>query len=198
MSVITADIDQWYFLQSKAHEFRVASAFEKFRANGIEPILIKGWAAARKYPEYHPRWTGDIDLAVAPELYEACGQFINEIEIAKLHIDLHRSLRQLDSVEWADLFDHSVLIDVQGTPVRILCEEDHLRVLSTHWLVDGGGYKEKLWDIAYAVQNRKPDFDWGRCMNVVSPIRRGWVICAIALATGISGSTWPIFHFRKS
>jgi hypothetical protein len=182
MSVVTADIVQWYSLQAKALDIRLGQAFQSFRSTGIEPILIKGWAAARMYPKHHVRRPGDIDLAVAPECYETALTFSRQPDVAKLNIDLHKGLRQLDSLDWEDLFDHSVLIDLDGTPIRVLCEEDHLRVLSTHWLIDGGGYKDKLWDIYYAVQNRSADFDWERCLNVVSPIRRGWVICAIALA----------------
>jgi len=172
----------WNRLLIKAQEAKTALTFEAFRKNQIEPVLIKGWAAARVYPKHHVRRPGDIDLAVAPECYETALTLSRQPDVAKLNIDLHNGLRQLDSLDWKDLFEHSVLIDLDGIPIRVLCEEDHLRVLSTHWLVDGGGYKDKLWDIYYAVENRSEYFDWKRCLNVVSPVRRGWVICAIALA----------------
>lgn len=177
-----SDDSKWYQLLKKCQEAKIALAFKSFRDNNIEPILIKGLAAARKYPEHHIRGQGDIDLVAAPEQYDAAWELIQQPAVGKLFIDLHKGLRLLDSLEWSDLFAHSILIDVEGVPVRILCEEDHLRVLCTHWLVDGGSYKDKLWDIYYAVKNRSADFDWDRCLNVVSPIRRGWVICAIALA----------------
>jgi len=182
MSVVTADIDQWHSLQAQAQEVRVASAFNAFRDAGIEPILIKGWAAARMYPRHQLRRPGDIDLAVAHENYDPAWKLTRQPEIAKLNIDLHKGLRQLDELEWDDLFDRSILVDVNGTAVRVLCEEDHLRVLCTHWLIDGGSYRDKLWDIYYAVENRAPEFDWDRCLSAVSPIRRRWVICTIALA----------------
>jgi putative nucleotidyltransferase-like protein len=173
---------KWYRLLRKSQEAKTVLGFETFRKSKIEPILIKGWAAARKYPEHHIRRPGDIDLAVSPEQYEAAWRLVRRPELGKLNIDLHEGLRQLDSLEWADLFDHSVLIDVEGIPVRVLCEEDHLRVLCTHWLIDGGEHRDKLWDIYYAVENRSPDFDWDRCLKIVSANRRRWVICAIALA----------------
>lgn len=197
MSVVTAEADQWNLLQAKAQEVRVASAFLTFVEARIEPILIKGWAAARKYPDHHVRRPGDIDLAVAPEHYEAAWQLVRRPDVAKLNIDLHKGLRQLDALEWNELFDHSILLELQGTPIRILCEEDHLRVLCTHWLIDGGGYKDKLWDIYYAVANRSADFDWDRCLNVVSSIRRGWIICAIALAHKYLGLDVAELPFSK-
>ena len=197
MRVTTADIDQWNLLQAKVQELKVASAFRAFRSGGIEPILIKGWAAARKYPENHVRRPGDIDLAVAPDKYEAAWSLSRRPDVAKLNIDLHRSLRQLDTLEWGDLLGHSILIDLDGVSVRVLCEEDHLRVLCTHWLIDGGSYKDKLWDIYYAVANRSTDFDWNRCLNIVSPIRRGWVVCTIALAHKYLGLSVTDLAFSK-
>jgi len=182
MSRITASVEQWNSLQAKALEVRVAEVFGLFRDAGIEPILIKGWAASRKYPENLIRRPGDIDLAVAPDEYERVWELSHRPEFAYFNIDLHKGLRQLDTIGWPDLFEHSMSIELNGTPVRVLCEEDHLRVLCVHWLIDGGGYKDKLWDIYYAVQNRSADFDWDRCLNVISAVRRKWVICAIALA----------------
>jgi hypothetical protein len=182
MLKVAADIDQWNALQSKAQEARLASAFDVARRAAIEPILIKGWAIARKYSQDHVRRPGDIDLAVAPDEYERAWELSHSPEASHLNIDLHYGLRQLDTVDWSDLFEHSILIDLNGTPIRVLSEEDHLRVLCTHWLIDGGSYKDKLWDIYYAVENRSPDFDWDRCLGIVSPIRRRWLICTIALA----------------
>jgi hypothetical protein len=182
MAVVIADSDQWNSLQAKALEARLSAAFDAFQHNEIDSILIKGWAIARKYPKERVRRPGDIDLAVDPSNFEKAWQISRSPDITKLNIDMHQGLRHLDELDWNELFGHSKIVDLNGTPIRVLCEEDHLRVLATHWLIDGGGYKDKLWDIYYAVENRSPDFDWDRSLNVVSPIRRKWVICAIALA----------------
>jgi hypothetical protein len=182
MTVVTADINDWNLLQAKAQEVRIVLVFDAFRSQGIEPILIKGWATERNYPPHHTRRPGDIDLAVAPNDYSAASLLLKDPEIGRHLIDLHNGLRQLDSLSWNDLFDNSRLVELNNSKIRILRPEDHLRVLSAHWLVDGGGYKDKLWDIYYAVENRSDGFNWSRCLDVVDENRRRWVICTIALA----------------
>src|SRR5687768_1839525 len=99
-----------------------------------------------------------------------------------MSIDLHRELRNLDSRPWADIFNDSQIVDLDGCGLRIPCEEDHLRIISTHWLTDGGENREKLWDIYFAVENRDPNFSWEKCLGSVSPNRRTWVICAVGAA----------------
>src|SRR6059036_3539201 len=95
---VVADADQWNSLQAKAQEARVVSAFESFRAAGIEPILIKGWAAARNYSTDHRRRPGDIDLAVCPADFGAGLRLLEGRDIAALLIDLHDGMWQLDSL----------------------------------------------------------------------------------------------------
>jgi len=161
---------------------RSADAVSRLRSKGLHPVLIKGLAAVLNYPETHFRQSIDIDIAVAPGDFEPAEQ-IRQSEAGKgLNIDLHRGLRHLDTVAWDDLFANSRLIDIDGTPVRMLRPEDHFRVLCVHWLNDGGQYRERLWDIYYAVANRPADFDWERCLGIVSERRRRWIVCAVGLA----------------
>ncbi|MEO8649029.1 MAG: nucleotidyltransferase family protein [Acidobacteriota bacterium] len=175
------DDTRWYLLFASRQEKNLVDAFNLLRSAGIEPILVKGWASARNYPETRNRYYTDIDLAVSGEQYDAAAAGIAESG-HRLGIDLHRELRQLDTTPWEQLFVRSVCLNINGTPVRILCPEDHLRVICTHWLVEGGINKERLWDIYYAVESRPNDFDWERCLNAAGPIRRGWTVTAIGLA----------------
>ncbi len=176
------DDSRWNLLQEKAMAVRALQAFTLFRENGIEPILIKGLAAARFYPEPGSRASIDMDLAVSSVDFETASQIAISAAANGLAIDLHRELRHLDTVEWSDLFGNSCLLETQGSSIRILREEDHLRVLIVHWLSDGGARKERLWDIYYCINNRSADFDWDRFLNTVSPRRRRWLTCAIGLA----------------
>lgn len=182
MQVIRAETNNWDLLAAKVHEERLHLVFDAFRGHAIEPILIKGWAAARNYPSHHLRQMGDIDIAVAPNEYDRAKVIWKDPELGRHNVDLHNGLRHLDSLSWDDLFGNSLLIDLNASQIRVLRPEDHLRVLCTHWLNDGGEYKEKLWDVYYAVANRPNEFDWSRCLDAVDQNRRRWVICAIALA----------------
>lgn len=175
------NLSKWKILQQKVFENRICKSFALFRENGIEPILIKGWAAARNYPVPTERLYTDIDLAVSEKDFE------NAVELAahsNLFVDLHKELRHLDTLDWKTLKENSRLITpkIYHCPIRILSAEDHLRVLCVHWLNDGGAHREKLWDVYYAVANRPADFDWQKCLDVVGRKRRTWIICAVKLA----------------
>ena len=175
----------WKLLQKQVQEQRIEKVFDIFRAHGFEPILIKGWAAARNYPQPWLRLSVDIDIAVSPSDYLECQKMLRRQTIAG--VDLHNGLRHLDTVLWDNLFEHSQLVKLNGTDVRILCPEDHFRILCVHWLTDGGVSKDRLWDFVYAIENRPPDFDWERCLNTVSETRREWMFCTIGLAVKYVG-----------
>ena len=65
MSLGMTDELRWNLLALKKAEKFILEAFRVFRQHEIEPILIKGWAAARYYPPDTPRFFGDTDLAVS-------------------------------------------------------------------------------------------------------------------------------------
>jgi len=189
---------KWKIIQYKAFERRIASAFELFRQNGIEPILIKGWAAARNYPNAFERVFTDIDLAVAEKDYRRALVLASE---NNLYLDIHKELRHLDSVDWMKLSASSLTVSIEDCEIRILCPEDHLRVLCVHWLNDGGVDKEKLFDIYYAVENRASNFNWEKCLDAAGEKRKKWVICALGLAEiylGLDLSETPLAGYTKN
>ncbi len=104
------DDSRWNLLQEKAMAVRALQAFTLFRENGIEPILIKGLAAARFYPEPGSRASIDMDLAVSSVDFETASQIAISAAANGLAIDLHRELRHLDTVDWSDLFENSRLL----------------------------------------------------------------------------------------
>src|SRR5687767_10465708 len=126
MSRVEEEIEnerRWLILRARLAEENIKSAFKLFRENDIEPVLIKGWAVAREYPEMYQRFFSDIDLSVSPAVYEKSRQLIDGLHV-NLNIDLHCGLRHLDTIGWDRLFENSVVEYIDDVPVRILCIED--------------------------------------------------------------------------
>lgn len=168
-------------MRTKVTDDNLKSAFRFFRADGFEPVLIKGWAAAKEYPERYLRIFSDIDLCVSPDVFEKCRELISRTEIERLNIDLHCGLRHLDTAQWERLFQNSKLELLDEIPIRVLRVEDHLRVLCVHWLTDGGAYRDRLLDIFYLLRNNADNFDWDYCFEAVTRNRRDWIIKTIAV-----------------
>lgn len=175
----TSDFEKLQILQYRVAEHQLAKIWTNMLENNLEPILIKGWAAARYYPKPFKRHLGDFDVAVAPENYSKALEVVEREGLNK--VDLHEGLRHLDTVTWTDLLENSLEINCEGVKIRVLRPEDHLRVLVVHWLTDGGEYFEKLRDILYLIENRPKDFDWKRCLDKVSKNRQRWIIITIGL-----------------
>ena len=175
------DETRWLAIQTALHKEQLERVFRLLRGGGIEPLLIKGWAAVRHYPEGEGRIPGDVDICIPPGQLEKAVELIKTLEIS-IPVDLHLGLRHLDTLPLEKLLERSELIRVGETDIRILCDEDHLRVMAVHWLNDGGAYREKLKDIHFAVEDRAEDFDWDKCLNAVDGRRRRWIVCAILLS----------------
>ncbi len=176
------NILRWNKLHMRLAEVSITNAFVKLRAAQIEPILIKGWVISQSYPEDHCREFVDVDLCVNPLQYQKAKDILENNAVNFMPVDLHNGLRHLDSASWENLFDNSRLLQIEENTIRVLSPEDHLRVICTHWLNDGGANKKRLWDIYYAVKNRPNDFDWERFLNIVGKKRRKWIICTLGLA----------------
>lgn len=171
----------WYQLQIKVFERNIVEVFRLFRENGIEPIMIKGWAAARYYPNLTDRIFTDIDISVHPKLYPKAFELIKSEAGSRLGVDLHAGFRGLDTNDFDKMLSRSENVPLEQTSVRVLCPEDHLRVLCVHWLLDGGEYKSKLLDIFYLIETNAENFDWDKCLGEVSPTRQKWLITTIGL-----------------
>ena len=178
----TSEEIRWLTIDRKAKEETLSRIFAGLERRGFKAIAIKGWSIGRYYPKTRFRSYTDIDLAISPDDFNAVSVFLGSTEFQNFNIDLHNGLRDRDTIDWTDLFSRSYKVDLNGVPIRVLSEEDNLRVTAAHWLIDGGVYKERLWDIYYLVQNRKNDFDWSRCLYAAGPVRTSWVIAAIAAA----------------
>src|SRR5258706_7753042 len=147
-------------LQSAVHERNIQNALTLLRSAGVEPIMVKGWAVARLYPDTGLRPYGDLDLCVAEKQYHAAKSALEKELNKSYQVDLHRSFKTLDHKSWDELYSRSRLVPLGDVAVRVLCPEDHLRVLCFYFL--RGGAWRPLWlcDIAVPLETRPPDFDW--------------------------------------
>lgn len=167
-------------LQSAIHEREIKTVRGLLGRAGIEPVLVKGWAVARLYPESGLRPYGDIDLCVSPEQFTAAKAALNT-EANHSQVDLHRGFAKLDTRTWNELYSRSELLKIEDVEVRVLGPEDHLRALCYHFLREGAWRALWLCDIAVAVESRPAGFDWDLFMGR-DPKRHEWFVCSIALA----------------
>ena len=157
-----------------------------FRSAGIEPMLVKGWAIGRCYPDSGLRPYGDFDLVVRTSDRRTA------LKIASCFDDRWRVDLQDAHLEFAErtvetVFERSVVIPLDGVPIRVPCPEDHLHILCVHAL--GHGLMRPLWlcDVAVALETRPASFDWGLCLG--STARSDWVACVIRAAHVLLGAS---------
>lgn len=174
-------------LHAAIHEREIEQVFVLLRSAGVEPILVKGWAIARVYPEAGLRPYGDIDLCVRPEQYLTARGVLESPRGRGYWVDLHEGLVKLDDRDLDDVYARSQLVKLGEVDVRVLGPEDHLRVLCVHLLRHGAWRPLWLCDIAAAVEFRPADFDWDRCLSSNSR-RADWVACSIGLAHQLLGA----------
>jgi hypothetical protein len=166
-------------LQSAIHETNIQNAVALLRSANAGPILVKGWAVARLYPDTGLRPYGDLDLCVAPKAYHSAARALQSDLNKSFQIDLHRGFQTLDHKSWDELYSRSHLEELGKVEVRVLCPEDHLRVLCFHFLREGAWRPLWLCDIAVSIEMRSADFDWD-LFSGKQDRRRKWFASAIA------------------
>ena len=176
-----------YALDAIAHERQVADAFRLLRSARVEPILLKGWAIGRVYPESGLRPSGDIDLLVEPAQRTRAESAI-DAQPWRFQLDFqHGSVSRFVGLKFDELRDRSELMYLDGTSVRVLGPEDHLRVLCLHLLTHGAWRPLWLCDVAAALEAHPANFDWDRCLGKTKR-HANWVLCTIALANLLLGA----------
>ncbi len=172
-------------LSSELRRRELVAAVGALRAEGIDPLLIKGWAIARSYPEEPLRPHGDNDLCVRAGQFEAARAVLAR---GSLPADLHQGVPHAADDEANSIFERSREVDMDGAPIRIQCPEDRLRTLIFHFLDHGGSRPIWLCDIALAIEDGGSAFDWGLCLRG-KPRERQWICAVVALASEVLGAT---------
>ena len=99
------DIYLRYSMYAGLRENELAEVFTLLRAEGVEPILCKGWSTARCYADDALRPQGDIDLCVSPDAREAALEALRRPENQHYDVDLdHRELTTIDDRSFEELY----------------------------------------------------------------------------------------------
>lgn len=174
-------------LQAAMHERNIKKAIPFLRDCGVEPLLVKGWAIARLYPEPGLRPYGDLDICVLPDEYEKAQAALSTPEGQQYNVDLHLGFGKFYDQPDDDIFANSRMVRLGDIEVRILSPEYDLRFLCLHLLRHGAVRPLWLCDIAVLIERQDDDFDWDLCLSG-SRRRADWVACAIGLAHQLLGA----------
>jgi hypothetical protein len=167
-------------LRAAEQQAHIGPLIDKFRARGIEPILMKGWSLARLYPQLGLRPYGDFDLIVSPEGLPSANSLLAGIHDVGVDLE-HEEITRFDRRPFSEIYSRSRLATVGDVQVRVLGEEDQLRALCIHFLKHGGWGPLWLCDIALLVESRSAGFDWELCLGQRRHLR-SWVTAALLLA----------------
>ncbi|HEX5734971.1 MAG TPA: nucleotidyltransferase family protein [Blastocatellia bacterium] len=179
----------YYFhtIRAAYHEYEVEQVFRLLRAAGLEPVLMKGWAVARLYPESGLRPYGDVDLFIRPRERRKAAAVLASNEGVKLNVDIeHEEFACVSDRAADDLCARSKLVTLGETHVRILGDEDHLRMLCLHTLRHHAWRPLWLCDIGVVVESLPEGFDWEICLGA-NKREANWVACLVELASQVLG-----------
>lgn len=178
---------RFHALHAALNERGLKQTIRLLRGLGVEPVLVKGWAIARHYPETGLRQYSDFDLCVRPDHFAAANSSLKSFESQGYNVDLHQGFGKFFDLRTDDIFEHSQLVRLDDMEVRVLSAEDHLRFLCIHLLRHGAVRPLWLCDIAVLLETQADDFDWDRCLGH-SRQHADWVACAIGLAHQLLGA----------
>jgi hypothetical protein len=173
--------------EANIHALKIAEAFRRLKAAGVEALLVKGWAIARHYPEVGLRHYTDLDLIVPPGHSAAARMALGAPPPLDHPVDLHDGPAHLDTLSFDTLVARAGTLTLHGETVRVPAAEDHLRILALHALRHAIFRPIWLMDLAVLVETRAAGFDWVRCLGS-DPRRADWVICAVALSHRLLGA----------
>lgn len=156
-----------------------------------EPIVVKGWGCARRYPETSLRPYTDIDVFVSPNKVETAKQAAASASARGRHlsvsVDVQTAWQNLLERTWTEIYRHSRVAPLLGHPVRILGPEDSLRLACFHLLRHFGFNPLWFCDVAIMVESIPSDFDWDYCVSG-SRRRVQWMFVVIRLAERLLGA----------
>ena len=166
---------------------RIESVICALHAAGVKAMIVKGWAAARLYPDEGLRPYVDIDVCVERRQLALARNVLKILSDSRVTVDLHCEFATLGGGTWEQVYSRTQTMRMSKTDVRVPRPEDHLRILSIHMLREGAWRPLWLCDVAAAVESGSADFDWRVCLGQ-NRQWSNWVVCAVRLAHELLGA----------
>jgi hypothetical protein len=181
---------RFHRLEGARRERDLKCVLSSFRAAGVQPLLVKGWALARYYPERGVRPYGDLDFYNPPDQASDAHAALTAGEPPDCDVELHTEHNFAFDRSIADLFERAERLPLGDLEVLVPCAEDHLRLLCLHML--GHGIWRPLWlcDVAAMMEALPADFDWDRFLWG-NPRYAEWVKASLGLAANLLGARFP-------
>jgi hypothetical protein len=180
-----------YALRAAVGSRQLAELAHALQSTGVDPLLFKGWAAARLYAEPALRPFGDVDVCVRPTHRNTALEVVRALAgDNRSYVDLHISLPDLPDRPLDEVLTRSRLVAVGGAEIRALCPEDHLRCLALHFFRHGATRPLSLCDIGAAMESSSSNFDWDYCLRGDAPLTN-YVVVAMKLTSGLLGARLP-------
>jgi hypothetical protein len=177
-------------LQGRIHEQQIQRIFSALRESKIEPILLKGWSVARRYPQIGLRPFGDIDLLIRPKQHLQAAWIATSEQLRDCPTDFHPGVFELADRSIEDLFARSQLVPCGDEQVRVLSDEHLFALLAIHFLKHAAWRPLWLCDLALFLESMPAEFDWDQCLG--SDARRAnWILSAVGLARDLLDASIP-------
>ncbi len=176
-------------LRYAVREREIERLVELLQSIDAEPVLCKGWAAARLYPDMAVRPLGDIDIFVKPAQVPRARAALHDLRLGRgAAIDFQESATlALYRADVQTMYDRACTVAMGDVPVKVLSPEDHLSMLCVHFLSHGAWRPIWLCDIAAAMERITESFNWETCLGE-DQRRAGWILSALACARQILGA----------
>jgi len=155
-----ADLYRHQVLEGARFERGLELRVRALREGGIEPVVIKGWSIARRYPAKGLRHYSDLDLVVRRDQVAAAERILSPYAEDRLAVDLHPFMPHVEGRDAAALQARLLRVPLGAIEVTTLGDEDHLWLLALHAL--GHGLWRMIWlvDLAVLVEARAETLDW--------------------------------------
>jgi len=185
---------QHHALTAARQERDLPHLLAHFNAEGIEPILFKGWTLARLYPHRALRPFGDFDLLVREAESERARVVLRSLGPdlqSRADVDTPTTLaRYLPDRTESELFARARPETIGGARFRTLAPEDHLRLVTLHQLHHGGWRPLWLCDVGVLLETLPADFSWKQCLAGDPRLSEG-VLVSVSLAHELLGAFIP-------